>query len=259
MDFLPTWGWAFAATIAFATVMWVASVVQRDASLVDRVWGVFFIVIAWTAYVVGEPSSRSLLVAALVTVWGLRLSIYLTWRNWGKGEDPRYVAMRERSEGNFAIRSLFRVYWLQGVLATLVGLPLVAVATFPSDLFWLDWVAVAVWAVGLYFEAVGDWQLTRFLADESNRGTVMDQGLWRWTRHPNYFGDTVVWTAFGLFAIAAGAWWAIAGSILMGLLIVKVSGVALTDKNMGSGSTREGYDEYVARTNAFFPGPRKAA
>ena len=260
MDFLPAWGVAFAATLAFATVMWVASVIRTDASLVDRVWGVFFIVIAWTANLVGDPSTRSLLVAILVTIWGLRLSIYLTWRNWGAGEDPRYVAMRERSDGNFAVRSLFRVYWLQGVLATLIGIPLVAVATLPGDLGWLDWVAVAVWAVGLYFEAVGDWQLTRFLADDANRGTVMDQGLWRWTRHPNYFGDTVVWVSYGLFSVAAGAWWGLIGSVLMGLLIVKVSGVAITDDRMGSeGSKRAGYDECVARTNAFFPGPRKAA
>ncbi len=260
MDFLPTWGVAFGATLVFATVMWVASYVRTDVSLVDRVWGVFFIIIAWTSYLVGHPSTRSLLVAVLVTVWGLRLSIYLTWRNWGDGEDPRYVAMRERSDGNFAVRSLVRVFWLQATLATLIGLPLVAVATFPGSPIWLDWIAVVVWAVGLYFEAVGDWQLSRFLADEANRGTVMDRGLWAYTRHPNYFGDTVVWVAYGLFAVAAGAWWAILGSILMGVLIVKVSGVAITEDRMGSsGSKRAGYDEYVARTNAFFPGPRKAA
>lgn len=260
MDFLPTWGGAFAATLAFTTIMWLASVIQTDASLVDRVWGLFFVVIVWTSHVVGQPSTRSLVVAVLVTLWALRLSIYLTWRNWGEGEDPRYVAMRQRSGGNFTIRSLWRVYWLQGVLASLIGIPLVAVATHPGDLWWLDWVAVVVFAVGLYFEGVGDWQLTRFLADEANKGTVMNQGLWRYTRHPNYFGDIVVWTAFGLFAIASGAWWGIIGSIGMGLLIVNVSGVAITEKQMGrSDSKREGYDEYLETTNAFFPGPSKSA
>lgn len=258
MDFLTTWGWAALATIGFATVMWVGSVVRTDASLVDRVWGVFFIVMAWTAHLVVAGGNRSLLVAVLVTIWGLRLSIFLTWRNWGKGEDPRYVAMRERSSGNFTLRSLVRVFWLQGVLASIIGIPLVAVAVWPSELFWLDWIGVALWAVGLYFEAVGDWQLTQFLADSANRGKVMDRGLWAYTRHPNYFGDTVVWTGFGVFAIAAGAWWAIIGSIAMGLLIVNVSGVAITDKRMSDeGSKREGYDEYVATTNVFFPGPGK--
>lgn len=260
MGFWATWGVSLGATVVFATLVWIASLVRTDASLVDRVWGLFFVVQAWTVHLVGQPSGRSLLVAVLATVWGARLSGYLTWRNWGEGEDPRYVDMRERSPGNFAIRSLFRVFWLQAVLATVIGIPLVAVATRAGDLGLLDLVAAVVWAIGLYFEAVGDWQLTRFLADPSNRGHVMDQGLWAYTRHPNYFGDTVVWTAYGLFAVAAGAWWGLVGPVLMGVLIVRVSGVALTDKRMtSSDSKREGYDEYVARTNAFVPGPRTPA
>lgn len=259
MGFWASWGWSLAATVGFATLVWIASVVRTDASLVDRVWGMFFVVQAWVLVAVGEAGRdpRALLAAGLVTIWGVRLSGYLTWRNWGDGEDPRYVDMRERSSGNFALRSLVRVFWLQATLATLIGVPLVAVATRDGTLGLLDGVAVVVWAVGLYFEAVGDWQLSRFLADESNRGHVMDQGLWAYTRHPNYFGDTVVWAGYGLLAVAAGAWWAMAGPVLMWLLIVKVSGVAMTDDRMGSSdSKREGYDEYVARTNQFFPGPR---
>lgn len=262
MGFWTTWAWALAATVGFATLVWAASVVRTDVSLVDRVWGMFFVVQAWVVVAVGSfgRDARPVLVAILVTIWGVRLSAFLTWRNWGHGEDPRYVDMRERSSGNFAILSLFRVFWLQAGLATVIGVPLVAVATRAGSLGLLDGLAVVVWAVGLYFEAVGDWQLSRFLADESNRGHVMDQGLWAYTRHPNYFGDTVVWTAYGLFALTAGAWWALVGPILMGVLIVKVSGVAMTDKRMGSsGSKRQGYDEYVRRTNEFFPGPRRPA
>ncbi len=261
MGFWTTWLVSLGATVAFATLVWIASVVRHDASLVDRIWGMFFVVQAWVVYLVGgEPSPRSLLVAVLVTVWGVRLSAFLTWRNWGDGEDPRYQDMRARSSGNFAIRSLFRVFWLQAVLATVIGVPLVAVATRAGELGLLDAVAVVVWAIGLFFEAVGDWQLSRFLADPDNRGHVMDQGLWAYTRHPNYFGDTVVWASYGLFAIAAGAWWAVIGPILMGVLIVRVSGVALTDERMGSSdSKREGYDEYVARTNVFVPGPRSSS
>lgn len=244
---------------AMMLATWVASLVRRDASLVDRVWGLAFVVLVWTyAIAAATWSPRAWLITALVTVWGLRLSIYLTWRNWGHGEDKRYQAMRRRNPDTFALRSLVTVFALQGVLAWVISLPLLAAAVSdaPETLIWLDYVGVAVWAVGLYFEAVGDWQLSRFLADPANRGRVMDQGLWRYTRHPNYFGDTVVWWGFFLVALATGAWWAAIGSAVMTLFIVKVSGVALTDRRMGrEKSKREGYDEYVRRTNKFFPGP----
>jgi steroid 5-alpha reductase family enzyme len=151
------------------------------------------------------------------------------------------------------------VFLLQAVLAWLISVPLLAAVTLSGpSLGLLDALGVLLWAIGFTFEALGDQQLARFLADPSNRGRVMDGGLWRWTRHPNYFGDTVVWWSFLAFALAVGAWWAAAGTLLMSFLIVKVSGVALTDQRMGrKGSSREGYDEYVRRTNAFFPGPRK--
>ena len=197
----------------------------------------------------------------LLTVWGLRLSGYITWRNWGDGEDARYTAMRDRRPDVWWIRSLVTVFLLQAALAWLISLPLLAVATRTGDLGLVDVVAAAVFLTGFYFEAVGDWQLTRFLADDANRGTVMDQGLWRYTRHPNYFGDATVWWGLGIFGLATGlgAWWGLIGSALMTLFIVRVSGVALTEKNMSKGgSKRKGYDEYVARTNAFIPGrPRR--
>lgn len=170
--------------------------------------------------------------------------------------------MRAKRPDTFAARSLVTVFLLQGVLAWLISVPLLGVATWggAGQLIWLDYLAVLVWVVGFVFEAGGDWQLTRFLADDANRGKVNDRGLWRYTRHPNYFGDTVVWGSYALSAVAAGVWWGIAGSLLMAVLIVKVSGVALTERNMAKGgSTREGYDEYVRRTNAFIPGPRKPA
>ncbi len=253
------WLVGLATVSALMVATWVASLVRRDASLVDRVWGLAFVVLVWTyAIAAGAWTPRTWLIAALVTVWGLRLSIYLTWRNWGHGEDKRYQAMRRRNPDTFALRSLVTVFVLQGVLAWFISLPLLAAAVgdAPETLIWLDLLGVAVWAVGLYFEAVGDWQLSRFLADPANRGRVMDQGLWRYTRHPNYFGDTVVWWAFFLVALSTGAWWAAIGAAAMTLFIVKVSGVALTDRRMGRDkSKREGYDEYVRRTNVFFPGP----
>lgn len=247
--------------LVFLTLVWLGSLRYADASLVDRVWGLLFLLqaIAWA--VLGDGFvGRQVLLVSMVAIWALRLSAYITWRNWGDEEDKRYQAMRAKDPDRFPVTSLFRVFWLQGVLAWVVGHTLFFPLVRPGDqLIWLDGFAAVVWAVGLYFEAVGDWQLTRFLADPDNRGKVMDQGLWRYTRHPNYFGDTVVWAGFALVCVASGAWWGVYGAIAMWVLIVRVSGVAMTEKVMTTGDKREGYDEYVQRTNAFFPGPRKPA
>jgi steroid 5-alpha reductase family enzyme len=253
------WLAGLGSVMAMMLATWVASLVRRDASLVDRVWGLGFVVLVLTYAVLGEGAApRTWLVVALVSLWGVRLSAYLTWRNWGEGEDKRYQAMRRRASGSFALKSLVTVFGLQGVLAWLISLPLLAAATAasPPGLVWLDWLGVAVWLVGIVFEAGGDWQLSRFLADPANRGKVMDRGLWRYTRHPNYFGDTTVWWGYFLFALATGAWWAAVGSALMTLFIVKVSGVAMTERSMAK-SSRAGHAEYIRRTNAFFPGPPK--
>lgn len=261
MTLWQVWSSGLAASSVLMLVTWIASLVRGDASLVDRVWGLAFVVLAWTYVLVGGLStSRAMLVLTLVTVWGLRLSGFITWRNWGHGEDPRYAAMRSRRPDTFALRSLGTVFLLQGVLAWLISTPLLAATALNgSGLGWLDALGVVLWLIGFTFEAFGDAQLSRFLGDPANRGKVMDRGLWRYTRHPNYFGDVVVWWAYLAFALSVGAWWAVSGTLLMTYLIVKVSGVALTERRMGrAGSTREGYDEYVRRTNAFFPGPRRA-
>jgi steroid 5-alpha reductase family enzyme len=260
MSLAQVWLTGLLSGSALMVVTWVASVVTKDASLVDRVWGLAFVVLAWTYAVVGGVwSMRTWLVLLLVSVWGLRLSAFITWRNWGHGEDARYAAMRNKRPDTFARRSLVTVFLLQAVLAWVISLPLLAaVALEGPALGPLDVVAVLLWVVGFTFEALGDQQLARFLGDPANRGRVMDRGLWRFTRHPNYFGDTVVWWSFLASALAVGAWWGAFGTVLMSVLIVKVSGVALTERRMGRpGSTREGYDEYVRRTNAFFPGPRR--
>jgi steroid 5-alpha reductase family enzyme len=257
------WAGGLLAVLVLMTATWAVSVVRHDASLVDRVWGLSFVVAAITYAVLGDGAApRTGLVLALVTIWGLRLSIYITKRNWGDGEDKRYQRMRAKRPDSFAVTSLFRVFWLQAGLSWLISLPLLAALhrPAPDTLGWLDIVGALVWLLGFTFEAGGDWQLSRFLADPDNRGKVMDQGLWRYTRHPNYFGDTTVWWGFFLIALSTGAWWAAIGSALMTFFIVKVSGVALTDEGMSKGSSkREGYDEYVRRTNAFIPGPRKPA
>jgi steroid 5-alpha reductase family enzyme len=260
MTLVQIWLAGLGTGAALMVVTWVASVLQKDASLVDRVWGLAFVVLAWTyAAGAGLWDARTWLVLALVTVWGVRLSVFITWRNWGHGEDARYAAMRAKRPDTFTNRSLVSVFLLQAVLAWLISVPLLGATTIDGGpLGPLDAVAVAVWMVGFVFEAGGDAQLSRFLADPANRGKVMDRGLWRYTRHPNYFGDTVVWWSYLVLALAVGAWWGAFGTVLMSLLIVKVSGVALTEKRMGrEGKQREGHAEYVRRTNAFFPGPRR--
>jgi len=254
------WLVGLATGSALMVVTWIASVVQKDASLVDRVWGLAFVVLAWTyAVAAGVWTPRAWLALTLVTVWGVRLSVFITWRNWGHGEDARYAAMRAKRPDSFTNRSLVSVFLLQAVLAWLISVPLLAATALGGGaLGVLDVIAVAVWTVGFVFEAGGDAQLARFLSDPANRGKVMDRGLWAYTRHPNYFGDTVVWWAYLLLALAVGAWWGAFGTVMMTLLIVKVSGVALTERRMGRpGKAREGYDEYVRRTNAFIPGPRR--
>ncbi|MFT5222761.1 MAG: steroid 5-alpha reductase family enzyme [Glaciecola sp.] len=246
-----------AVILVLMTIVWADSVRRKDASVVDRWWGALFVVLGVLyASVSDGPVGRRVLLAVLVTVWGLRLAGYITWRNSGEPEDKRYQAMRAKNPETFAKRSLFSIFWLQGVLAWTISAPLFYphFLTGARELYWLDFVGVAVWLIGFAFEAGGDFQLQRFLADPANKGKVMDKGFWRYTRHPNYFGDVAVWVGYAIIATAAGAWWAWYGTILMALFIIKVSGVALTDRNMAaSSSTREGYDEYVRRTNAFLP------
>ena len=247
---------SFAAAMIVMAVTWVASLVRTDVSLVDRVWGAAFVFVAWTNVALADAGDRMLLAAVLITIWGMRLSVYVTVRNWGHGEDPRYAAMRAKRPSVFPLRSLVTIFGLQGLLVWIVALPLLGIGLAgPDQLGWLDVVGVAVWSIGFFFEAVGDWQLARFLGDESNRGRVLDTGLWRYTRHPNYFGDATMWWGIGILAVAAGASWALVGPAVMTLVIVKVSGVALTDRNMATKSQREGHAEYVARTSAFIPLP----
>jgi len=235
-------------------VLWLLSIRLRNASIVDPFWGTGYVLVAWisAAGTTGAEPRRAVLLA-LVTAWGLRLSLHLLARNAGHGEDPRYRAMRAQHGPRFWWVSLFTVFAFQGLLLWVVALPLMAVvvARGPAGLGPLDLLGVGLWAVGFFFEAVGDWQLGRFQADPATRGTVLDTGLWRYTRHPNYFGDALQWWGFGVLALATGAWWALVSPVVMNLLLLKVSGVALLEKDIAE--RRPGYREYVRRTNAFFP------
>lgn len=244
-----------AAIFVLVTGLWAVSVAVRDTSIIDIFWGFGFVVVAWVTFLVADGSDGyRWLLAVLTTLWGLRLTAHLANRNLGHGEDFRYAKMRERHGSRWPLRSLWAVFWVQGTLMWVVSLPVQGGQQLgEGSPGWLAWVGVAVWAVGLFFETVGDLQLSRFIADSSNRGKVMDQGLWRYTRHPNYFGDFSVWWGIWLVALAAGAWWTVVGPLVMSLLLIKVSGAGLLEKSLSR--KREGYDEYVSRTSGFFPLP----
>jgi steroid 5-alpha reductase family enzyme len=243
------------AVLMLAT--WLASLALRDASIVDIAWGLGFVVVAWLAFALGDgPVERRTLVAALVTIWGLRLSCYRRWRKRGEGEDFRYREMRARHGSRFGVVSLFSVFLFQGVGMWAVSLPVQAAAGLPgpSGLTALDLAGLGLWIVGMVFEVGGDLQLTRFRADPANRGKVMDRGLWRYTRHPNYFGDLCVWWGLFLVALAADdAWWAIAGPLTMTAIFSKFFGVPMMEGHLAA--AKPGYADYIRRTSAFFPRP----
>jgi steroid 5-alpha reductase family enzyme len=251
--------WSAIALLSYMLALWFASLRLSDVSIVDPGWPVGFVIVAWLALAIGDGCrGRRLLAAVLVTLWGVRLATYLLARKLRHpGEDPRYGAMRERTGPGFQLRSLASVFALQGALIWIVSLPLQGAAPQADRLGALDWLGVAAWAVGVFFEAVGDGQLARFKADPANTGRIMDRGLWRYTRHPNYFGDFMVWWGIYLLALSTGgAWWTIVGPVVMSTLLIRVSGRDLLEARMRG---RPGYTEYAARTSSFFPRPPRGS
>lgn len=238
---------------------WIVSLFKRDVSIVDSIWSLmlFALALAYTApaWLDATLAPRAALMLLLVGVWALRLSFHITWRNLGTAEDHRYQAIRRRHEPGFGFKSLYLVFGLQGLLAWFISLPLLAAATGTVPLGLLDLVAVLVWLAGFGFETVGDAQLAAFRAQPENRGKVLDTGLWRYSRHPNYFGECTLWWGFYLLAVAAGGWWTLPAPLLMTFLLLRVSGVTLLERDIGE--RRPGYRDYVLRTNAFIPGPRR--
>lgn len=255
------WGAALAIAILMLAT-WLISVVLKDASIVDIVWGLGFVLVAWKVRLHADTNTtRQWLLVGLVTIWGVRLAGYLGWRNIGKGEDYRYRAMRKRWGSRFPLISLVTVFALQGILMWVVSLP-VQLGQVPDGdgVGALAVIGVALWVIGLFFEATGDFQLARFKADPANAGKVMDRGVWRYTRHPNYFGDACAWWGIGLIGIEAAnpAWARIlcgVGPIVMTLLLLKVSGVALLERSLQK--RKPEYAAYAARTSAFIPLPPK--
>ena len=248
-------GLAWCAALGLMT--WYASLARQDASLADRVWPAL-IGGAGLLYALRWPAAdaRGFCMAAMGIAWALRLGIFITQRNRGHGEDRRYRDMRARNAPHFGLKSLYLVFGLQALLAWIVSAALLAGVVGGRAWNWLDSAGMAVAVFGILFEAVGDAQLSRFKSDPAHAGEVMDRGLWRFTRHPNYFGEACVWWGLWLMAMAGAGWtavWSIVSPALMTLLLLKVSGVGLLEKDIDE--RRPAYRDYKLRTNAFVPGP----
>ena len=245
--------YALLAMFVLGSVTWLLSIIKRDVSIVDSIWSLMILTAAavflWHSPAIGF---REGLIFILVLIWALRLAIYLTWRNWGQPEDHRYQQIRAKYSPHFAIKSLLIIFAFQAVLAWLISLPLLMSLTDSTPLSLVDALAIVLWLVGMSFETIADFQLQRFKANPANQGKVLDTGLWRYSRHPNYFGEFCIWWGFYLFALASGGWWTIMSPVLMTFLLLRFSGVALLEKDIHQ--RRPAYQAYINRTNAFLPG-----
>lgn len=254
MPFLYLFLTAGAVIFVSMFLLWLLSLTLRNSSIVDIFWGIGFIIIIWVAFVLAPQGylPRKQLVAVLVTVWGLRLALHIGIRNWRRAEDFRYAKWREENGPRWWWFSFFQVFLLQGILMWILAAPLIASQTsgFPAILTPLDFIGALLWGVGFLFEAIGDLQLMLFRADGSNRGKILTTGLWKYTRHPNYFGEAVLWWGYYVIALAAGFWWTVFSPILMTYLLLKVSGVSMLERTM---KNKPGYEEYMRKTSAFVP------
>ena len=253
--------WGFLSVMILMTVLWLISIPLKNVSIVDIFWGIGFLTANSVYFFLSdEIYTRKWLIFALVTIWSLRLSGYLFFRNYGKAEDFSYQEFRRHYGANrYWWFSFFQVFLLQGSLITLVSLPLLGVNLYTesNELNILDYAALIVWIIGFLFESLGDYQLAKFKSIPDNKGKVLNTGLWRYTRHPNYFGDAAIWWSFALFSLASGAYWHIVGSLIMIFLIIKISGVSLLEKSLNDAKPQ--YKDYITRTSAFLPWfPKKA-
>ncbi len=251
-------GLAAIAILAVAT--WLLSLRLKDVSIVDSTWSIMFVAAALVYLLAANDFGFiNIAILVLVLVWALRLSIHLTWRNWGEPEDHRYVEIRKKYSPNFAFKSLFIIFLFQAVLAWIISLPLLGAITlgFEQNLLTttLLTLGIMLWIVGMFFETVADYQLARFKSNPSNHRKVMDKGLWKYSRHPNYFGECVIWWGFYLIALSMGAWWSIISPLIMTWLLLKFSGVVMLEETITK--RRPEYEDYVKRTNAFIPGSVK--
>jgi steroid 5-alpha reductase family enzyme len=245
----------FLAVLAMMLLGWVASLIYKNVTHVDSLWGVGFVLIAWLTFGMADGFvGRRFLITLLVSLWGLRLSLHLSRRNWGHGEDPRYAAWRQKSGNRFWLVSLVKVFILQAVFLWVISVALqwAQLSAVPDGFTAWDYLGLGVWMIGFIFEAFADQQLYRFKADSGNKGKVMDKGLWAYSRHPNYFGESLMWWGIFLIALSTPAgWWTVISPVVITVVLLKMTGVSLMEKTIVH--TKPGYNDYIARTNAFIP------
>lgn len=240
----------------FALLGWLVSLARQNVTHVDSMWSLFFSLSAAVYALFTEyHSARSMIILILVSIWSIRLCVFLTWRNWGPHEDSRYSVIRNNNQPHFWLKSLYIVFGLQAILAWIISISLLGGINSDAPINLLDYAGIALFAIGFIWEMMADWQLSRFKANPNNKQKVLNTGLWRYSRHPNYFGECCVWWGLYLIALAAGAWWAIISPLLMTLLLLKVSGVSLLESTITN--RRPDYADYIRKTNAFLPGKPK--
>jgi len=240
--------------LSLMTALWIVSVVLKNVSIVDMFWGLGFVLVNTFYFFNTDTTPAKIVLLVLVAIWGLRLSVYLAWRNIGKPEDFRYQEFRKKyGEKNYWWVSFFQTFLLQGILMWMISLPLLGVNLYSTSqhLNLTDYLGMLVWTVGFIFEAGGDLQLARFKMNKGNKGKVLKDGFWHYTRHPNYFGDSAVWWGYGLLVVSTGSYWFVAGSVIMTLLILKVSGVVLLEKSLTN--QKPDYKDYILKTSSFIP------
>lgn len=256
MNFTSLFLFSGAAILLMMTLLWLLSLTVKNSSIVDIFWGSGFILIVWLVFALAPQGylPRRQLVAVLVTIWGARLALHIGNRNRGKPEDFRYARWREENGPRWWYVSYFKVFLLQGSIMWILSAPLIAAQAsgFPAILTPLDLLGFCIWGAGLLFEAIADAQLAQFKRQSSNRGKILTSGLWKYSRHPNYFGEAVLWWGYFTIALAAGAWWTIFAPMLMTYLLVRVSGVSMLERTM---KDRPGYETYMKKTSAFLPWP----
>ena len=249
----PLWLITGYATFLIFLTTFLVAVLIRNNSIVDILWGLGFVVVAYLGYLLSDHSARSTVILVLVMVWGFRLALHIFARNFGRREDFRYQSWRQSWGDTWVIRSFLQIYLLQWLLMQLVSTPIVLTAGYQSELGLLDLLGLGLWLFGFFFEVVGDSQLAAFIRDRRHRGKLMTTGLWRYTRHPNYFGEATLWWGVGLIAFAGTAsWWVFLGPATITFLLLFVSGVPLLEKKYAG---RPDWERYARRTSIFIPLP----
>lgn len=243
--------------LLFGVIGWLVSLYRQNVTHVDSMWSLFFLLAGITYACQTEVlHTRAMIMLSVLLIWALRLCLYLTWRNWGPHEDHRYAEIRRNNSPNFAVKSIYIVFGFQALLAWIISLPIIGATSSTALINTLDIFGIAIALLGLAFEITADWQLIKFRRIPANKNKALRSGLWRYSRHPNYFGECMFWWGLYLMALAGGAWWAIPSPALMTLLLLKVSGVALLERDIAE--RRPEYIDYIRSTNAFIPGkPRE--